>query len=191
MVVLGLWPHNCSNELSDYARAVSLRECRRAAAEWKVTMMRIWLSMSLCLATPALVFGQQQQPTPKEGETLPLPLVSPRAIQPGTIDPLTPSEKARMALKDTFGVGALVNRAVLAGINQWMNHPSEWGGGMDAYGKRYASRWARMAVRNSIELGADLAFKTDPRYDRCDCSGFRPRTGHALKRVFVARRDDG
>jgi hypothetical protein len=62
---------------------------------------------------------------------------------------------------------------------------------MEGYGKRYASRWGRMAIRNGIELGADLTFKTDPRYDRCDCIGFTARSGHALKRILVARRDNG
>jgi hypothetical protein len=164
--------------------------------------MSLWLTAPVFLALVGVAWSQQsdsnqqlppekQKPATREPDTLPLPLGSPRAIQPGTIDPLTPGEKARLALKDTFGIRALANRALLAGLNHWMNHPEEWGGNMDAYGKRFASRWGRMTVRNAIELGSDLAFKTDPRYDRCDCIGFGARTGHAWKRVFVARRDDG
>jgi len=72
-----------------------------------------------------------------------------------------------------------------------MDHPEEWQSGMKGYGQRLASRYGRLAVRNGIQLSTDIAFKIDPRYDRCDCTGFFPRTGHALKRVLVARRDDG
>jgi hypothetical protein len=49
----------------------------------------------------------------------------------------------------------------------------------------------RLAVRQWIQLGADVAFKTDPRYDRCNCSGFVARSGHAWKRVLVGLKDDG
>jgi hypothetical protein len=49
----------------------------------------------------------------------------------------------------------------------------------------------RLAVRNAIQLGADVAFKTDPRYDRCDCNGVKLRSVHAMKRVFIARKDGG
>jgi hypothetical protein len=49
----------------------------------------------------------------------------------------------------------------------------------------------RLAIRNSIRLGTDVAFGIDPRYDRCDCAGFLSRTGHAWKRVVVSRSDAG
>jgi hypothetical protein len=122
---------------------------------------------------------------------LPLPIGSPRVLQPGTLEPLTAEQKAARALRNTIGLKPVANRALLAGINQWMDHPEEWGQGWDAYGKRFASRYMRLAVRNAVQLGADVAFKTDPRYDLCNCSGFLARTGHAWKRVLVARKDSG
>jgi hypothetical protein len=145
--------------------------------------MRLRSGVSLCVLIASPVFAQ-------DPGTLPLPITSPRAVQPGT-PPLTASEKARLALKNVVGPSALVNRALLAGYNHWMDHPEEWSGNLDGYAQRYASRWTRLAVRHSIQLSADIAFKTDPRYDRCDCTGFRARTGHAIKRVFVQRRDNG
>ncbi len=79
----------------------------------------------------------------------------------------------------------------MAGLSQWRNAPEEWGQGWDAYGQRLGYRYVRLASRNGIILGFDLAMKTDQRYERCDCFGFWPRTGHAFKRVFVARTDSG
>ena len=147
-------------------------------------MGNVWVAISVSLIAAAAAWAQQQP------DVLPLPMASSRAVA-GTVDPLTPKEKARLALKNTFGPRALVNRALLAGLNQWTDHPEEWENNITGYGKRYASRWGRLAIRNAIQLSTDVTFKTDPRYDRCDCAGFRARAGHALKRVLVARRDDG
>jgi hypothetical protein len=139
----------------------------------------IWLSVIAVASASA-----------QERDVLPLPLSSPRAVA-GTIIPYTPEEKVRLALKNTFGSRAIANRALLSGLNHWMDHPEEWENSIDGYGHRFASRMGRLVVRNAVQLSADLAFKTDPRYDRCDCAGFMARTGHAWRRVLVARRDNG
>ena len=146
--------------------------------------MRCWIATSLwlTLAVPALA--------QKAGNLL-LPVPAPRAVEPGTIEPLTAGEKARLELKNTFSPLRVGNRFLMAGIDQWTDHPEEWPQGMEGYGRRVAFRWGRMAVRNSIQLSTDIAFQTDPRYDRCVCDGFRARTVHALKRVLIARRDYG
>jgi hypothetical protein len=107
------------------------------------------------------------------------------------VEPLTNSGKLRYAVESTFGPKALLNRALLAGLNQWRDYPPEWGQGWDAYGHRFGYRMTRLAARNAIILGFDVALKTDQRYDRCACSGWLPRTGHAWKRVFIARTDWG
>jgi hypothetical protein len=125
--------------------------------------------------------------------TLKFPLVEPVAIVPEraiTAEALTSGDKARLMLKGSFGTYALLNRALMAGYSQWEDHPEEWGQGWDAYGKRFANRVGRMAIRNSMRLGLDIALKTDPRYDRCACSGFS-RVAHAAKRVVIARSDYG
>ena len=145
----------------------------------------------LIIAFPGDVMGQTPAP-----EKVPLPIIGSRILppQPGrtiAADALTAEEKARLALRNTFGTRALVNRLVLTGMNQWQDHPEEWPQGVDGFGQRFASRFGRLAVRNAIQLSVDVAMKTDPRYNRCDCDGFLPRAGHALKRVLVARTDYG
>jgi hypothetical protein len=61
----------------------------------------------------------------------------------------------------------------------------EWGNGFEGYMKRFGSRQAQFIVQNStISLGDGL-LGWEPRYDRCRCNGFWPRTGHALARNFV------
>jgi hypothetical protein len=156
----------------------------RLSGKLKGRTMHAWFVTSIFVVIAA-ASGLAQ-----ESKTLPLPLVSPRAVA-GPVEPLSAEEKARLAFKNTFGTRALANRALLAGLNQWMDHPEEWESGTRGYGKRFASRMGRLAVRNAVQLSTDLAFKTDPRYDRCDCAGFLPRAGHAWRRVLLARRDSG
>jgi hypothetical protein len=122
---------------------------------------------------------------------VPLSLTGPGVVLPGTLEPLTPKQKAARALKNTIGARAIGNRMLLAGINQWSDHPHEWEQGMEGYGKRFASRFGRLAVRRALELSTDIIFKIDSRYDRCLCEGFLARSGHAWRRVFVARKDNG
>jgi hypothetical protein len=136
------------------------------------------------MAAPA--FGQQQQP-----DTLPLPLASPVAIQPGTIQPLSVRGKAWNAVTSTFSVQDIVNRVAIAGLDQWTDDPDEWPQGMKGYGWRLASRFGRSGVRHALMLGTDIVLKTDYRYERCECLGFGSRTKHALRRVLVIRKDNG
>lgn len=168
----------------DYGQADVLRW---GAGE--MVMSRYRLSVFAILAVSSIQ-AQQKPPDGKVVE-LPLPLVSPRVLQPGTMEPLSPREKVARALRNTFGPKSIANRLLIAGINQWQDSPEEWPQGMEGYGMRFGSRMGRLAVRNAVQLGADLAFRTDSRYDRCDCVGFLSRTSHAWKRVFVTRKDAG
>lgn len=109
----------------------------------------------------------------------------------GKIDPLTSKEKALITLRSTFGPRGLINRGIIAGYDHLRDYPEEWPQGMEGWSMRYGSRMGRLAIRNSLQLGVDVAMKTDPRYDRCACSGFGARTAHAWRRVLVARKDHG
>ncbi|HYO79788.1 MAG TPA: hypothetical protein VES20_00175 [Bryobacteraceae bacterium] len=137
-------------------------------------------------------FGQSQQARPTKDELeIPLPITSPRALDPGDIVPLTPGGKAKRAVRNTIGPQAIANRALIAGYNHLLDDPEEWSGNLDGLGQRFASRMGRLAVRQGVQLTTDIAFGLDPRFDRCDCAGFWARTAHAWKRVVISRRDYG
>jgi hypothetical protein len=125
-------------------------------------------------------------------EVLPLPLESPRRIdlkdRPAV---LTPRGKAWIAVTNTFGPQGLADRLLAASIDQMRGEPYEWGGGTKGFAMRFGTRISHLAIRNSIKLGVDVAFKIDPRYDQCLCSGFKARSAHALRRVFLSRTDSG
>lgn len=147
-------------------------------------------SISLIIGTIAFAQAQPNSQKPAEIE-LPLPITSPRAVLPGTIEPLTPKQKVGRTLRNMIAPQTIANRAIIAGWSHWTRDPEEWGGNPDAYGKRFANRMGITAVRESIQLGADVAFGLDPRYDRCDCTGFVSRSTHAWRRILVARKDNG
>ncbi len=105
--------------------------------------------------------------------------------------PLTAEGKARRALKLTLPPGGAIGSLIGAGFDQLDNYPKEWGQGAKGYGHRFLSLYGRRATENALSLGLSVAMKTEPRYDRCDCKGFQPRLGHALRRTVLARRDKG
>jgi len=105
--------------------------------------------------------------------------------------PLTVGGKLRFYLKATYGPRPLLTMAASAGLNQWRDFPTEWGQGMEGYGRRFASRVGQRTVNNSIRFGVGAALREDPRYFPSERKGFLPRMGHALAYTFVARTDSG
>lgn len=102
-----------------------------------------------------------------------------------------PDDNFQYYLKQTFGPSAYFGAAVSGGWNQWRNSPAEWGRGSDGFGKRMASAYARRTIKNSLDLGVASYRGEVLHYDRCQCSGVWPRTGHALIRTFIRKTEDG
>lgn len=156
-------------------------------------MNRLLTLLSICLAAGTLCFGQTANPPQrhtKDDIEIPLPLSSPRAFRPGT-EPLTAKEKAELAVKNIFLVRPIASRALLAGWDTLWNNQPEWPGGAEGYGMRLGNRMGSQAVRQSIQLAADTAFHTEPRYDLCECTSAKGRLRHALRRVYLSRTDAG
>ncbi len=59
------------------------------------------------------------------------------------------------------------------------------GGGLKGYSRRVASNYARTAIQNVFSTAGNAALHYEPRYNRCHCLGFGPRTKHALIRNFL------
>jgi hypothetical protein len=100
--------------------------------------------------------------------------------------PLTAEQRRRIYLKQTLtSPGAYLKRMFAAGIDQARGVPAEWGGGIGGYGTRFASREGQFIAANSLAAFANAKLKYEPRYEQCRCSGFWPRTRHAILRNFV------
>jgi hypothetical protein len=150
----------------------------------------------LILAAPA-GFAQQADQRSRGGAggrteiEIPLPISSPRALRPGTATPLSAKEKAALAFRNTFYPRTVASRVLMTGWDELRNSQPEWPGGAEGFGMRLGNRMGSLAVRQSIQLAGDTAFRTEPRYDLCECASAKGRMGHAWKRVFISMKDDG
>jgi hypothetical protein len=100
--------------------------------------------------------------------------------------PLTNSERRTIYLQQTLLTpGAYTKRMFAALIDQARGAPSQWGGGFGGYSKRFASREGQFIATNTLAAWGNEKLKYEPRYDQCRCSGFWPRTRHAIVRNFL------
>jgi len=103
-----------------------------------------------------------------------------------TMTPLTGPQRRELYLQQTLITpGAYMKRMFSAGIDQARGVPSEWDDGWGGYMERFASHEGQFITANSLAALGNAALKYEPRYDRCQCKGFWPRTKHALVRNFV------
>ncbi|HTZ97509.1 MAG TPA: hypothetical protein VMB18_14000 [Terriglobales bacterium] len=113
-------------------------------------------------------------------------VIGPYIPSSGPFVPLTGKERAEVYLRQTFVTpGPYVVRLFSAGVDQARDYPSQWGGGIGAYGERVANRYGRLLVANSVSALGNAALGYEPRYDLCRCRGFGARVKHAVVRDFV------
>ena len=67
------------------------------------------------------------------------------------------------------------------------NTNPEWGDGFEGFTKRLGSRQAQFIIQNSVTSFGDGILGWEPRYDRCRCEGFWPRTRHAIDPAGLER----
>ncbi len=110
---------------------------------------------------------------------------------PQTPTAMTLSVKCRFYLRSTYGPRSVGYSLAGAGINQGWNDVPEWGQGMEGYGKRFASSFGQKAIKRSIQVGAEIMLKEDPRYFASGRSGIWQRTRYAAGQTFISHRDAG
>ena len=103
-----------------------------------------------------------------------------------TMIPLTMKQRRAIYLEQTLTTpGAYMKRMFAAGIDQARGAPSQWDDGWGGYAERFASREGQFITANTLAYMGNVALKYEPRYDQCRCSGFWPRTRHAIMRNFL------
>jgi hypothetical protein len=103
----------------------------------------------------------------------------------------TEDERFKRFLKNTVGPVRLGRTAISAGIDQWRDHPTEWGQGMSGYGKRFASGLGKNAIRHTVTYALDEAMDLDTGFERSRRKGFLPRLGDALLENVTSRTRTG
>lgn len=113
-------------------------------------------------------------------------IIGPYIPQSGPFHPLTAEQRFDVYYHQSFlTAGAYVLRMFAAGVDQARNSPSQWGGGMEAYGKRFGNRYGIFVISNTFQTLGNGMLGYESRYDLCRCRGFWPRTRHAIARNFV------
>ena len=104
----------------------------------------------------------------------------------GVITPLTLEQRRELYFQQTLTTpGAYLKRLFAAGIDQARGVPTQWDDGWGGFGERFASREGQFITANSVAAVGNAVLQYEPRYDQCQCSGFWPRTRHAIVRNFV------
>jgi hypothetical protein len=108
------------------------------------------------------------------------------------IKPLTPAEKMKVALDDSFDPSAFLVAGIFAGLSMAQKQYSSFGTGAQGFGKYYGGAFADQAIGNIMSEGLfPVALHQDPRYFVKGTGGFWKRTGYAISREVITRGDDG
>jgi hypothetical protein len=100
--------------------------------------------------------------------------------------PLNNQQRLRLFVAQSFTTpGIYIKTILFSTADQAHGNPYEWGDGISGYGKRVASRYGQYLIQNSLSSAGNALLRYEPRYDRCRCSGFWPRTRHAFVRNFI------
>lgn len=108
------------------------------------------------------------------------------------IKPLTPQEKFKLALQDSFDPTAFLVAGVFAGTAMAQRQYPPFGQGTEGFGKYYGGAFADQSVGNIMtEALFPIMLHQDPRYFTKGKDGFWKRTGYAISREAITRGDDG
>jgi hypothetical protein len=168
---------------------------RRMCAELKRGHLRlIRLSTVWCLLCGACVVSSSAQektadpvPPPAQSDALKVNWLYGAYIPKDMpLVALTEHQRRKLFLRQTFTSPGIYVKTLLFSLgDQIDNSPPDWGGGIGGYASRAASRQGQFVIQNAFSTAGNALLQYEPRYDRCRCTGFWPRTGHALKRNFV------
>jgi hypothetical protein len=106
--------------------------------------------------------------------------------------PLTGRERWTIYWKTTYASPATLFRAAGPALGDHLDHrPDTWPQGAEGYARRFANRFARFSLQESMSHSASAALGYDVRYVRCGCQGFFPRFGHAMLWNFLTLNQNG
>jgi len=113
------------------------------------------------------------------------------AAEPGPA-PLTGEERWQLYVRNTYTSPVpYLRTGVSALFSQLRDDPEPWEQGMSGFGKRAANRYARFALRESIQAGGAALLGHEVRYVRSDSTRVWPRVAHALGANFLTWDRDG
>jgi len=148
-------------------------------------MKRVCQSIGLVLVTVFTALSVNSQEVTKPTTSPDKPTVTQPYVFP------TSRERFNRYVSSTVGPMRLGRTVLSAGLDQWRDHPTEWGQGAKGYGKRFASGLGQNAIQQTVTYGLDEALKLDTGFERSKREGFFPRMKDALVQNVTSRTTTG
>ncbi|GIU75860.1 MAG: hypothetical protein KatS3mg004_2947 [Bryobacteraceae bacterium] len=155
------------------------------------------LALLFCLLAP-LAAPAQETPPPPPQDSPPQAGPSPqssglknwgryfRTVERANYRPPTAAERWEIYWRSTYASPGAFFRAAGPALGDHLNHrPGTWPQGAEGYARRFANRFARFTLQDSISHASSAALGYETRYVRCGCQGFFRRFGHALAWNFL------
>jgi hypothetical protein len=152
-------------------------------------MNRVYKMIAVWAVTVVAAVGVYSQEVKKD-DSKPVVINQQTTTTPDYVFP-THRERFNRYLKSTVGPFRLVWSAGAAGIDQWRDHPEEWGQGMKGFGRRYASNLGQNAIQQTVTYGLDEAFGLDTGFKKSTREGFGARLKEALVQNVTSRTKSG
>lgn len=106
--------------------------------------------------------------------------------------PLTPRQKFKIALEDSFDRGSVILAAAFAGERLLTNATPSFQQGAAGYARYFGTAYADVVVGNFMtEAIFPTLLHQDPRYFRRGTGSGRSRIGHAMGQIFRTHTDSG
>ena len=110
----------------------------------------------------------------------------------GVFKPLTPKEKLRVAVDDSFDPSAFLVAGVFAGNSMLQRQYLQFGDGAKSFAEYFGGAFADQSIGNMMsEALFPIMLRQDPRYFPRGKGGFWKRAGYAVSREVITVGDDG
>ena len=116
-----------------------------------------------------------------------------RSVSTNTyLPPQSFKEKFWLATQDSFDYSSFIYEGLLSGAAMAQKSEPSFGQGASGYGLYFAHTFADGTIENyMVETIVPTFTKEDPRYYTLGKGGFFKRSGYAVSRLFITRRDSG
>lgn len=99
---------------------------------------------------------------------------------------LTGGERFKLYIRQTYLTPGIYIKTTFFTLRDHIADSNpEWGDDFAGFAKRFGNRQAQFVIQNSLTSLGNGVLGWEPRYDRCRCDQFWPRTRHAIFRNFV------
>jgi hypothetical protein len=118
-------------------------------------------------------------------------LLTPGFLSGQNDTPLTTKEKAEIRFWRIVNPMSVLGSTTGAAIEQWRDHPPEWGQGGAGYARRVGAGFGWITTQNMLGLLVDTKLHLDPRFRHSEKAGIWDRAWDAMVQNFVAYKDSG